>query len=76
MSIYKSNFNYLCNKWPLINLKVILSVLVEDITSKVNKVLIGFCSKCNGKKSLTFSDDTIQAEALRDLFKNLGKKRS
>ena len=45
-----------------------------DITSKGNKVLIGFCSVCNRKKSMTVSDDTIQAECLGDFFKNLGKK--
>ena len=45
-----------------------------DITSKGNKVLIGYCSVCNRKKSMTVSDDTIKAEGLGDLFKNLGKK--
>ena len=45
-----------------------------DITSKGSKVLIGFCSVCNRKKSMTFSDDTIKAEGLGDFFNNLGKK--
>ena len=45
-----------------------------DITSKGSKVLIGFCSKCNRKKSVTVCDNTIQAEGLRNFFKNLGKK--
>ena len=45
-----------------------------DITSQASKVLIGFCSICNGKKSMTASDDTIKAEGLGDFFKNLGKK--
>ena len=45
-----------------------------DITSKSSKVLIGFCSICNRKKSMTVSDDTIKAESLSDFFKNLGKK--
>ena len=45
-----------------------------DITSKRSKVLIGFCSICNRKKSMTVSDDTIKAEGLGDFFKNLGKK--
>ena len=44
-----------------------------DITSKGRKVLIGYCSVCNRKKSMTVSDDTIKAEGL-DFFKNLGKK--
>ena len=44
-----------------------------DVTSK-GKVLIGYCSVCNRKKSMTVSDDTIKAEDLGDFFKNLGKK--
>ena len=45
-----------------------------DVTSKVSKVLIGFCSVCNREKSMTVSDDTIKAEGLGDFFKDLGKK--
>ena len=45
-----------------------------DITSKGSKVLIGYCSVCNRKKSMTDSDDTIKAEGRGDLFKNLLKK--
>ena len=45
-----------------------------DITNKGSKVLIGFCSKCQRKKSMTVSDNTIEAEGLSDFFKNLGKK--
>ena len=44
-----------------------------DITSKGSKVLIGYCSICNRKKSLTVSDNTIKAEGLGSFFKNLGK---
>ena len=44
-----------------------------DITSKGSKVLIGFCSICNRKKSMTVSDNTIKAEGLGSFFKNLGK---
>ena len=44
------------------------------ITSKGNKVLIGYCSICNRKKSMTVSDNTIKSESLGDFFKNLGKK--
>ena len=47
--------------------------LYGDITSKGSKVLIGFCSKCQRKKSMTVSDNTIEAEGLGDFFKNLGK---
>ena len=42
-------------------------------TSKVSKVLFSYCSNCNRKKSLTVSDNTIQAEGLSSFFKNLGK---
>ena len=47
-----------------------------DITSKGSKVLIGYCSISTGnkKKSMTVSDNTIQAEGLGDIFKILGKK--
>ena len=44
-----------------------------NITNKGSKVLIGFCSKCQRKKSMTVSDNTIEAEGLGDFFKNLGK---
>ena len=45
-----------------------------DITSEGSKVLIGYCSICNRKRTMTVSDDTIKAESLSDFFKNLGKK--
>ena len=48
--------------------------IYRDITSKGSKVLIGYCSICNRKKSMTVSDNTIKAEGLGDFFKNLGKK--
>ena len=44
-----------------------------DITSKDSKVLIGYCSVCNRKKSMTVSDNTIKAEGLGSFFKSLGK---
>ena len=43
-----------------------------DITSKVSKVLIGYCSICNRKKSMTVTDNTKKAEGLGDFFRNLG----
>ena len=39
-----------------------------DITSKNSKVLIGYCSVCNRKKSMTVSDKTIKAEGLGSFF--------
>ena len=44
-----------------------------DITSKGSKVLIGYCSICNRKKSMTVSDNSIKAESLGSFFKILGK---
>ena len=44
-----------------------------DLTPKVSKVLIGYCSICNRKKSMIVTDNTIKAEGLGDFFKNLGK---
>ena len=45
-----------------------------DITSKGREVLIGYCSICNRKKSMTVSHNTIQAKGFSDFVKNLGKK--
>ena len=45
-----------------------------NITSKGNKVLIGYCSNCDLKKSMAVSDNSIQAKDLGDLFKHLGKR--
>ena len=44
-----------------------------DITSKGSKVLFGYCSICNRKKSVNVSDNTIKADGLSSFFKNLGK---
>ena len=40
-----------------------------DIMIKGSKLLIGYCSICIGKKSMTVSDNTIQAEGLGDFSK-------
>ena len=44
-----------------------------NITNKGSEVLIGYCSICNRKKSMTVSDSTIKAEGLGSSFKYLGK---
>ena len=44
-----------------------------DITRKGSKVFIGFCSKCQRKKSMTVSDNKIQAEGLVVFLKILGR---
>ena len=41
-----------------------------DIISKGSKVLVGFCSICNRKKSMTLGDNTIQAEGVGSFFFN------
>ena len=48
--------------------------LYGDIPSKGSKVLFGYCSinNCKRKKSVTVSDNTIQAGGFYDFFKNLG----
>ena len=40
-----------------------------DKTSEGSKVLIGYCSLCNRKKSMTVSDSTIEAEGLGSFLK-------
>ena len=63
------------------NLKRIVIVLVVDIdllqknisgdiTSEGSKALIGYCSICKRKISMTVSDTTIQAQGLDSFFKN------
>ena len=48
--------------------------IYDDITSKGSQLLIGYCSRCDRKKSMTVNDDTTKAESLGDFFKLLGKK--
>ena len=48
--------------------------LVGEITSKVSKILIGYCSVCNRTKSMIVSHNTIEGEGSSDFFKNVGKK--
>ena len=43
------------------------------INSKGSKVLIGYCSIRNRKKSMIVSDNTKQVEGLGSFFKNLGR---
>ena len=44
------------------------------ITSEGIKVLIGYCSICERKISMAFSDKAIQVEGFSGFFKNLGRK--
>ena len=45
-----------------------------DITSKGSKVLIGYCSICNRKESMTVSGNTILGDDRQEFFRNRGKK--
>ena len=52
-------------------------LVIHHIMKKTGKwieLLIGNCSICVRKKSMTVSDNTMQAERLGDFFKNLCKK--
>ena len=44
-----------------------------DISSKGSKIRIRYCSICNGKKSMTVTDNTKKAEGIGSFFKNLGR---
>ena len=70
-------------KWAFKNLKVILIIVggrhrsattktYGDLTSKGSEILYGYCSICNGRKSMIFCVNTIQAEGLGNFFKKLG----
>ena len=48
-------------------------IIFGSITSKGNKVIIGYCSICNRKKIMTVSDNTIKAEGLSSFFQKFGK---
>ena len=43
----------------------------NEKTGKEIELLIGRCLKCDRKKTMTVSDNTIAAEGLGDFFKNL-----
>ena len=44
--------------------------ILGDITTKGSKVLIGFCSICNIKKTTTVFDNNVVSESLSNFFKN------
>ena len=48
-------------------------IIYGDINSKGSKLIIGYCSIVNRKKSMSVSDNTIEAERLYSFFKILGK---
>ena len=53
--------------------KIAGEVTINKKTGREIKLLVGKCIKCDGKKSMIVSDNTIQAEGLGDFFKKLGE---
>ena len=49
-------------------------ITINKKTGKEVKLLVGKFVICDRKKTITVSDNVIQAEGLGDFFKNLGKK--
>ena len=49
------------------------SKIYGDMTSKGKKVQIGYCSIGKRRKSMTVSDNIIQAEELGSFLKTLGR---
>ena len=49
-------------------------ITINKRTGRKIEFLVGKCVICNRMKSIIVSDNTIQAEDLGDIFKNLGKK--
>ena len=49
------------------------TIFYGDITTKGSKVMIGFCSNRNRKKSMTVSDNTIQSEGVSFFSKIWGR---
>ena len=49
-------------------------ITINKKTGREIRLLVGKCVICNRKKSMIVSDNTIQAEGVRDFFKKLGKK--
>ena len=43
------------------------------MNSEGSKVIIGYCSICNSKKTMTVSNNSIQAEKLGSFFQKTGK---
>ena len=53
---------------------IVCDITINKKTGKEVKLLVGKCVTCDRKKTMTVSDNAIQAEGLGDFFKNLGKK--
>ena len=45
--------------------------IYESISSKGNKMLNSFCTKCKRSKYMTVSDVTLDAEGFKDVFKSV-----
>ena len=53
---------------------IVGDITINKKTGKEVELLVGKCVICDGKKTMIVSHDVIQAESLREFFKNLGKK--
>ena len=63
----------LLNNSKLIHIVLVADIIVVPITSKGTKMLRGSYTKCRRNKSMTVSDETIEAEGLKDFFKSVGR---
>ena len=52
---------------------VVLLIFMGLLLQKGTKILQGNCVKCRRNKSMTVSDETIEAEGLKEFFKTVGK---
>ena len=58
-----------------VHISLLQKIYFSHKTSEGSENLIGYCSICNKKKSMTVSDNTKQTVGLGHLFKNLGYNR-
>ena len=69
MSFQKFKSNICCNGGRH---RSSTSKIYGDIISEGSEVLIGYCSICKRKKSMTLNDNIIQAGSLGVFVENLG----
>ena len=53
---------------------IVGEITINKKTGKEVELLVGKCVICDRNKTMSVSDNVIQAEGLGDFFKNLGKK--
>ena len=42
----------------------------DDITSKVSKVIFGYCSNCTSKKTMTVFDNNVVSDSVSSFIEN------